>query len=148
MTYCCPDPTPDQILNATLLGYDADNRCGHAPFDTSACDILYAACLIHDETYLIGGGIDEFHTANAVFARNCMILAKACDDSLARLEAGFQALEYTVIVQTLGWQYWHLYDRNTDVTRAQGAMQMLDAKKWINECAAKIGEELPYLVVV
>lgn len=144
MTYCCPDPTPEQIENAKLLGYDPHNRCGYGSLDTSPCDILCAACLIHDELFLIGGSIEDFHNANANFARDCAILAQAEDNIIKQLVAAVKALEYVAIIHTTAWQFWQALDRNTDVTRAQGAAFMLEAKRWINECTVRVGGNVPY----
>lgn len=142
--YCCPDPTSEQIENAKNLGYDAYNRCGHGVTDTSPCDILCAACLIHDELFLIGGSVEVFHLVNANFARDAIILAKAESDVVKQLAGALEALGYIAIVQAAAWQFWNKKDRNTDITRIQGAAFMLDAKKWINECAIRVGRTLPY----
>ena len=144
MTYCCPDPTPEQLALAKDLGFDPYDRCGDGFTDTSPCDVLCAACLIHDEMFLIGGTIQDFHLVNANFARDCLILAQSQNDYFSKMNAAFRALEYIAIIHTASWQFWHFKDRNTDITRAQGVLFMLDAKAWINECALRIGTCLPY----
>lgn len=148
MTYCCPDPTPEQIENGKLHNYRPEDRCGAGALETSPCDILCAACLIHDELFLIGGSIEDFHKANANFSRDCMILATAADEVVTQLLAAVKALEYTMIISTVAWQFWKSEDRNTLITRAQGEAFMDDAKAWINECAESIDEPIPYPEIV
>ncbi len=144
MIYRCPDPTPEQIALGELLGYDPYDRCGDGPLDSGACDVLGAACVIHDELFILGGTIDDFHAANERFTRDCIILSHAEDDAIEIIFNLTRAVEFTLIVTTTAFQFWHFKDRNTDITRAQGAQIMLEAKRWINTQAAKISVEVPY----
>jgi len=144
MPYCCPEPTQEQVILAAKLGFDAKDRCGDGLTDTSPCDVLCAACLIHDELFLLGGTIEKFHLANSNFARDCIILAEAVDDIFLRIETMSRALLYLTFITGVSWQFWHFKDRNNDITRAQGEAFMVEAKIWINECAIKTKNPLPY----
>ncbi len=138
MIYSCPDPTPDQIALATQLGKDPYDRCGNGFADTSATDIMCAACLIHDELYMLGGSKAQWLKANKNFRRDTLILAHAVDDFWERTEAIVEAVSYADIVDTVSWHWWHKFDRNNDVTRVQGRAFMDDAARYINAQALKI----------
>lgn len=138
MNYLCPDPTPEQVANAQALGIDPYDRCGNGVTDTSRRDFLCAACLIHDELYMLGGTKTQWLLANKNFRRDALILAHAVPDFYERTEAIIEAVSFADIVDTVSWHYWNKFDRNTDVTRIQGAAFMREAGIFINYKAERI----------
>lgn len=144
MNYRCPDPTPEQLALGATLDTDVYDRCGYGITDTPATDVLCAACLIHDEMFMLGGSAELWSQVNKNFRRDCRILALAVDDELQKILELAKAVAFADIVDTVSWEAWHPIDRNNFTTRKQGEAFMKDAKDHINACALKIGEVPPY----
>jgi hypothetical protein len=149
--YLAPDPTPEQIANAAAQGSDPWDRLGvvsaRFPFwDFAPDDTLAAAGVIHDEMYLYALSSYERATIDRAFARDATILADAHENALIRIFEQAKALACWQIVDDITelGTFPTDRDRNTDITRAQGIEQMNEAKRWINICARKIGEAVPY----
>jgi hypothetical protein len=145
MGYRAPDCTLEQIENGRLQGYDPNDLAGSLPYwDMAPDDTLAAAAVIHDEMYTEGGPLELCRTVDLNFERDCMILARAVEGTLARAFEEGKAVLFSEIVFDVGSLYWSTESRNTPTTREQGRAAMMGAKCWINECAARIGEPCPY----
>lgn len=147
MSYRAPEPTKEQIENGKRKKYDPYPLAGSLPYwDMAPDDALAAAAVIHDEMYTEGGSLELLKEVDANFERDCKILAEACDSAWRRAINLFKAHMFAGIVNLYGSKFWTTESRNTPVTREQGRLAMLGAKRWINECARKIGEKPPYAI--
>lgn len=143
--YIAPLPTEEQIANAKIWGIDPYDLCGSLPiWDLRSDDTLAAPATIHDETCLQGGPIELGLLAASNFRRDCLICARAADGFFKRQFELSKALSFYLVVFLLVNKYWSTVNRNTPTTQAQGLINIKQAQAWINVCAQKIGEDVPY----
>lgn len=141
--FVCPDPTPAMIANAQKYGYDAYNLPGSAPlWDFRPDDTISAPSFIHDYEFLKGGPTSLLLDANLEFEKGCFYCARAHDEWVEFEEA--KALVASQLVFAVGAGYWSIESRLDPELEAEFAPILIQAKQWINFCAQKIGEALPY----
>lgn len=145
MGYRAPDPTPEMIEQAKLHHYDPNNTLGSLPiWDLRPDDTLAAAGLLHDLSYQEGGDEEQYTLYDENFERDCDILAAACHTYAERSFEYAKAELFAEIVYLLGSEYQHAENWNSDIVQAQADAMKIEAKLWINECARRIGVEIPY----
>lgn len=131
------DPTPEQIANAANPpngqdSFDPSDELGSGLLSISPKNKLTVCGPPHDEGFVEGGPETRHTQLDSQFERDVFIVALAEDDRGERDELLIEARSFSQLVYLWSWDYWTGVCRNTDVTRAQGALITLRCQKIIN----------------